>query len=66
MAQIRNSKHKSGGRPAGARTRYAGIERFAKHYGCSAHFARQVLDGRAASAPLRTAWARWQAARREA
>ena len=48
------------GRPAGSNTRYPGIMRFVRSYGCSHQHARRVLDGLETSAPLMEAWADWQ------
>jgi hypothetical protein len=62
MKRIVN-REKKAGRPAGSKTRYPGIEAFAREHDVSHQFVRHVLDGKATSAPVSRAWRKWQAGR---
>ena len=57
------NRAKGAGRPAGSRTRWPGIQAFAREHAVSHQFARKVLDGEATSAPLLRDWNLWQAKR---
>lgn len=62
MTRICNRK-KTAGRPAGSKTRYPGIKKFALVHDVSHQFVRKVLDGEATSRPVLEKWQRWRASR---
>lgn len=58
------NQQKRAGRPIGSRTQFYGLQAFCAETGYGKTYAHEVLKGkRSSGAPLRLAWARWNAAR---
>ena len=54
------NREKRAGRPAGRKTRWAGITAFCRSTGYAHQHVREVLEGRRRSARVRGLWAAWE------